>query len=180
MKKPDSEVLFQCRMASTGFLWLAAVLAVIYFSIAAVVIALFHGAWFAVLLYGGAMGGFGVFLLIHFIRQASSILTITADTLCLTRFGKCLIEFRRDEITSSGRFIAFNNKEFYLYFAAETAGTQQGTLYRRIKKTANKRGSAYLCIGETAKRLEALQAIFPNLSVKNEVSYAYPNGRKVQ
>ncbi len=177
MKRNDPTVQFQCRVTATATIWALSILCLVLLSICAAVVFTIN-TWFISVLYIAIMGGPAIFVLVNLLLQAASILTITADTVHLTRFGKPRIEFQRSEITAVGRVLLCNNKGECLYIASEGPENNHATLYHRLKRTANKKGAAYICVELTPQRAQALQALFPSLDLEACVSYDRPEGRK--
>lgn len=179
MKKIDPNMQFQCHVKVRGaFIGLAVLwLLILFVFIDGLLGAASVSDWFAV----GIVGGLLLLILVHILLQAATVLTITADTVRLTRFGKPRIEFPRSEITAVGWLVRSDlgrGKDVDIYIASEKPGTKRDILYHRLKRTANKKGAAYICIEPSPQRTPVLQALFPPLDPETYVSYDRPEGRK--
>ena len=175
MKRKFDEYVFQCKFPSNVTLTRAIFLVLLYlpmllfvFSTDEISIALkFAITSLPILLV--------CVLVVEAVKDRMTVLTITQDEIVLTKFGREVTSLRRDEVVMAGSFVYGAQGIVLIYISAEPLTLRPDdkmpnkARFKRILKTANKKGSKIVGVQQTTSRLEAIKKLLPEFSESNKI-----------
>lgn len=172
MKTKQENVIFQCSMLSGAMACVVAITIGLFAAAIWAILSLDDVSISVAMIAVCPMLAFALFLLFQLLLQPATVLTVTPNEVCLKRFGTTVTAFRREDVTSAGFFTRYDNKGQYLYLTVDLAAiSEKDTLFRRIKKYANKKNGQYICVERTDKRTEAFKRLFPPFNESNDIRF---------
>ena len=186
MREQKTDVVYQCNVISPGARCAAVVMGFISVAIALAVLLLESRDLWLIALFPEIFC-LSAIILLYFAEY--SVFTITSDRVILSRFHHVITEFRLDEITAAGCFIRLNNRDEFLFIAAEqppkvmnkeNRDAVNAQRYYEIRKMGNKKNSRYIRIEATRKRMKIFKQLIPTFNANYVVKYpeSKPSGNK--
>lgn len=175
MKRKFDEYVFQCRFPSNGTLGLAILLMLFFFVIILLIFSTNEISITEKLILIGMIALAICVLAFESLRDGKKVLTITQDEIVLTKFGREVTSFRRDEVVMAGSFVYGAQGIVLIYISAEPLALRPDdkmpnkARFKRILKTANKKGSKIVGVQQTTSRLEAIKKLLPEFSESNKI-----------
>lgn len=175
MKRKFDEYVFQCRFPSNGTLGLEIFLMLSLFVIILLISSTNEISITQKLIAIGMIAFVICVLAFGSLRDGKTVLTITQDEAVLTKFGREVTSFRRDEVVMAGSFVYGAQGIVLIYISAEPLTLRPDdkmpnkARFKRILKTANKKGSKIVGVQQTTSRLEAIKKLLPEFSESNKI-----------
>lgn len=180
MLKPHSNAIFQCRMVSCGTTWSASILCGVILLMFLLVLFLSGVDAVTVFIAFSPAIVFVLTIGVAYSIEMATIFIITTDMVILSRFNRIITQLPRNEISSAGVFVRYNNKGIYLYVSTEIicnpsleskSAKSSDPRFKLLKSTANKKGARSICIEQSKGRIEALQRLIPEFNLNNVIRF---------